>query len=72
MSNKKETAVDWLFTKQDLEDFDTLMLYKIAKQMEKEQMIKFAIHLHKVDNSKTGTDILMDEAEQYYNETYGK
>jgi hypothetical protein len=43
-----------------------------AGQMHKEQMIKFAMHLHDVDMSKTGTDILMDEAEQYYNETYGK
>lgn len=41
-------------------------------ELEKEQMIKFALHLHNVDMSKTGTDILTDEAEQYYNETYGK
>jgi hypothetical protein len=43
-----------------------------AIEMEKEQTIEFAMHLHKVDMSKTGTDILMDEAEQYYNKTYGK
>lgn len=41
-----------------------------AKQMEKDQMVKFALHLHNVDMSKTGTDILIDEAEQYYNETF--
>lgn len=41
-------------------------------EKEKEQMIEFAMHLHKVDDSKTGTDILMDEAEQYYNKIYGK
>jgi hypothetical protein len=43
-----------------------------AIEMEKKQTIEFAMHLHKVDMSKTGTDILMDEAEQYYNETYEK
>lgn len=43
-----------------------------AKSMEKNQMINFALHLHNVDMSKTGTDILMDEAEQYYKITYGK
>ena len=72
-NNKNMTAVDWLkeqyyesegkLTRQDFEQ---------AKQMEKDQMIRFAMHLHVVDMSKTGTDILMDEAEQYYNETYGK
>ncbi len=49
---------------------DIMYLIDEAKQMEKDQMIEFAMHLHKVDDSKTGTDILMDEAEQYYNETY--
>jgi hypothetical protein len=75
----KQTAVDWIESKlnsvkptdfcslQDVKDW-----VKEAKQMEKEQMIKFAMHLHDVDMSKTGTDILMDEAEQYYNETYDK
>ncbi len=43
-----------------------------AIEMEKKQTIEFAMHMHKVDMSKTGTDILTDEAEQYYNETYGK
>lgn len=46
-------------------------LYEQAKAMEKEQIINFAMYLHNVDMSKTGTDILMDEAEQYYKETYG-
>lgn len=69
----KQTAVDWLFTKQDLEDFDTLMLYKIAKQMEKEQIIE----AHGIKNRggfKSNGNFFVDEftGEQYYNETYGK
>ena len=65
----KQTAVDWLFTKQDLEDFDTLMLYKIAKQMEKEQ-IKDAFVKCWASNIPDGIECKLD-AEQYYNETYG-
>ena len=66
----KQTAVDWLFTKQDLEDFDTLMLYKIAKQMEKEQIIDAYVGN---SNDEFGLLIKIKEAaEQYYNETYGK
>ena len=73
MGNKK-TAVEWLYnqiTFNGLDDPDG-DIFKQAKAMEKEQMIKFALHLHNVDMSKTGTDILIDEAEQYYNETYNK
>jgi hypothetical protein len=79
MSDKKQTAVEWLVKnsytfQKEIEAGNEHLKSKIeqAKQMEKEQMIKFAMHLHDVDMSKTGTDILMDEAEQYYNETYGK
>jgi hypothetical protein len=35
-------------------------------------MIDFAMQMHKIDCSKTGTDILLDEAEQYFNEKYNK
>lgn len=41
-------------------------------QMEKKQMIDFAMQLHKIDMSKTGTDILINEAEQLYKNLYGK
>jgi hypothetical protein len=41
-----------------------------AKEMEKHQMIQFAMELHKRDLSKTGTDILLDEAHQLYFETF--
>ena len=50
---------------------DYLKLIRQAKEMEKQQMIKFALHLHYVDMSLTGTDILMAEAEHYYEQTYG-
>ena len=66
----KQTAVEWLveqiLKEKGLVDLDI----EQAKAMEKEQMIKFALHLHNVDMSNTGIDILMDEAEQYYNQTY--
>ncbi len=71
---KKQTAVEWLA--EQIKFINKEMYAELqevieqAKQMEKEQMIKFAMHLHDVDISKTGTDILMEEAEQYYNETY--
>jgi hypothetical protein len=72
----KQTAVQWLEDNLNFEPYDeeefisNNKIWEQAKQMEKEQMIKFAMHLHDVDISKTGTDILMEEAEQYYNETY--
>ncbi len=39
-------------------------------QLEKKQMIDFAMQMHKIDCSKTGTDLLLDEAQAYYNQTY--
>ena len=39
-------------------------------QLEKEQMIDFAMQLHKIDCSKTGTDLLLNEAEQLFNQKY--
>lgn len=77
----KQTAVDWL--KNTLEFFgnknelviswDTFdEIFERAKQMEKKQMIDFAMQLHKIDMSKTGTDILINEAEQLYKNLYGK
>jgi hypothetical protein len=47
-----------------------LMAYEQAKAMEKMRMIDFALKMLEVDCSKTGTDILHDEAEEYYNQTY--
>ena len=78
----KQTAVDYLLKEiseilgeistHGLQNLLLIDAYNKAKAMEKEQMIKFALNLHNVDMSKTGTDILTDEAEQYYKITYGK
>lgn len=61
--NKHELVISW-------DDFDKI--FERAKQMEKKQMIDFAMQLHKIDMSKTGTDILLNEAEQLYKNLYGK
>ena len=75
----KQSAVEWLESQFDwisnyMMEEHKEQLFNQAKAMEKEQMIKFAMHLHMVDMSKTGTDILQDEAkyyyEQYYEETF--
>jgi len=42
------------------------------REKEKEQMIDFAMQMHKIDCSKTGTDLLLDEAQAYYNQTYNQ
>jgi tRNA A-37 threonylcarbamoyl transferase component Bud32 len=71
-----KTAVEWLveqlipkaFVTYDVTTHNAIQQ---AKQMEKMRMIDFALKMLKVDCSKTGTDILHDEAEEYYNETYG-
>lgn len=65
---KKQTAVEWLFEKLWNEPKDKLTWYAIlkqAKEMEKEQMIdSYWNGCQNWDNDKN--------AEQYYNETYGK
>jgi hypothetical protein len=40
-------------------------------EAERDQMIYFAMDLHRIDCSITGTDILINEAEQHYDKTYG-
>jgi hypothetical protein len=74
----KQTAVQWLIQYlNNVKPNEFCSIEKIkelleqAKEMEKQQMIKFALHLHYVDMSLTGTDILMAEAEHYYEQTYG-
>ena len=73
-TNKKQTAVSWL--EQELfrryNFIDDEFIFHQAKQMERDQMIQFAMDMHKIDCSKTGTDILLDEANIYYNKNYGK
>jgi hypothetical protein len=72
MSDKKQTAIDWLFknlnpkpiTKEDHEQWwETIAK---AKQMEKEQ-IKEAFKYGEMPEL-----FINFNAEQYYNETYGK
>jgi hypothetical protein len=76
-----QTAVEWLIEQINDQNqkalsakewLEWLEVFDQAKQMEKEQMIKFAMEMHEVDCSKTGIDLLLDEAEQYYNKTYSK
>lgn len=73
MSNNKQTAVEWLLATLeqnsiiDLDWVDSDAYYTIineAKQMEKEQTIKFAIDYIDDDDIRDLT------AEEYYNETY--
>lgn len=78
MSDKKQTAVEWL-QEQLNPDMKTMQgniiqdLLDQAKQMEKEQMQKLIIWMYKVSADQPmrfETDI-DDIVEQYYNETYG-
>ena len=65
METKKQTAVEWLALY--IKGITTLNCDEVivkAKEMEKEQMIKFANDFLFHDD----TDLT---AEQYYNETYG-
>ena len=73
MSNKKQTAVDWLFSELERMQYfignDMLQAYKDAKEMDKQQKIEAynqGRHNGQV-NWGVGNDIT---AEQYYKETY--
>lgn len=76
MENKKQTATTFFLSK--LVDLNThpndtrriIEWYQQAKLIERQQMIDFSLKLLEVDCSNTGTDILIDEAEQLYNLTY--
>ena len=76
----KQTAVEWL--KKELEDYGSNShlsldwntfdeLCEQAKQMEKEQIMK-AVDRGFDEGCKHPEDITLKDAEQYYNETYGK
>jgi predicted RNA-binding protein len=67
----QQTAVEWLHHLYK-EGILIQKSFEMAKAMEKEQIIDFAMQMHKIDCSKTGTDILLNEAELYYNEIYNK
>ena len=63
-------SVEWLIeqirSEKYIEDID----FEQVKEMHKQEMKDFAIELSKIDCSKTGTDILIDEAENLYNKIY--
>jgi len=64
MSNKKQTAVEWLAEQMLWNEFHCPYLEQ-AKEMEKEQIIDFA--------NNYGFDVCgydYERAEQYYKETY--
>jgi hypothetical protein len=81
----QQTAVEWFFevlAHNDIIDHKKLcddenlynLLYSLknqAKQMEKEQIMK-AVDRGFDEGCKFPEDITLKDAEQYYNETYGK
>jgi hypothetical protein len=70
---EKQTPVEWLALRyHHRQGYLSQNDIAEAKAMEKEQIIDFAMQMHKIDCSKTGTDILLNEAELYYNKTYNK
>ena len=70
MSNKKQTAVEWLVEKIDNKDMGEIPMWiydfiEQAKEIEKQQIIDFA--------NNYGFDVCgydYERAEQYYKETY--
>jgi hypothetical protein len=70
MSNKKQTAVEWLAEQIDNKDMGEIPMWiydfiEQAKEMEKQQIIDFA--------NNYGFDVCgydYERAEQYYKETY--
>jgi hypothetical protein len=70
--NKKQTAVEWLieelFKKIDYTQVPQKLIDQ-AKQMEKEQIMK-AVDRGFDEGCKFPEDISLNNAEQYYNETY--
>jgi hypothetical protein len=64
---KKQTAVQWLFksARLDMSIYDWLLCIEHAERMEREQIINAYVN----GEHQQGFE---NEAEQYYNETYGK
>lgn len=60
-----QTAVEWLIQELELEGYPFII--KLAKEMEKEQMIDFAKQWQERQN-----DGNLDTIEMLYNETYNK
>ena len=76
MNNNKQTAVKWLESMVDAMiqnggDADLLAVLEHcdqAKELEKQQMIEFAI----LGWANSGLSSISNTAEQYYKETYGE
>ena len=79
MSSKKKTAVDWLVEQIHSEEYThafgktyiSVLFVDQAKAMEKEQIMK-AVDVGFEEGSKFPEDIKLNDAEQYYNSTYGQ
>lgn len=75
MENKKQTAVEWFLSELERMQYfignDMLQAFKQAKAMEKEQIVD-AVNVGFEEGCKFPEDIKLKNAEQYYNETYGK
>jgi hypothetical protein len=71
---KQQTSVDWILEKigkhHILEPTLLKNVIEIAKQMEKEQIMK-AVDRGFDEGCKHPEDITLKDAEQYYNETFG-
>ncbi len=74
-SDKSPTAVEWLVKKLEESGIplmkDELEMIQQAKQMEKEQIMR-AVNIGFEEGCKHPEDIKLHNAEQYYNETFGK
>lgn len=74
MENKKQTAVEWLIEQLKERgyagEFPPHLLFDHAKQMEKEQIIKARVTAPLL--SSINESSYKQEADQYYNETYGQ
>jgi len=66
---KQQTAVEWFAERCGLQELKDVIAE--AKEMEKEQIIDARLSLDKSDNIWDSA-IAFEEAEKYYNETYGE
>lgn len=62
---KQQTAVEWLAEQLKRQGFLYDLDIEAAKQMEKEQIIDAYYY-------DSNSDLIKDDGEQYYNETYGQ
>jgi predicted membrane-bound dolichyl-phosphate-mannose-protein mannosyltransferase len=71
--NNNKTSVEWLFQKlwdEPKDKFTWYAILKEAKEMEKQQIME-AVDVGFEEGAKFPEDIKLNNAEQYYNETFG-